>query len=145
MLTLQEALWQLARNKGRTLILVLASAMLAGCVAFYLGNIQANEETINQIAEDTPVVVRVANPTGDRDWRLNINAHRYNKLRSSPYLRDVNAAISLVGEYSEEAREKSPFANEKGRGSTDLRPYKGGDCELTALTSFDFLTMLVLV
>ena len=33
MLTLQETIWQLARNKGRTVILLLASAMLAGCVA----------------------------------------------------------------------------------------------------------------
>lgn len=51
MLALQETFWQLVRNKGRTVILVLASAMLAGCMAFYLSNIRANEEAIDRLAE----------------------------------------------------------------------------------------------
>ncbi len=50
MLTLQETLWQLARNKGRAVILLQASAVLAGCMAFYLNNIRTNEEAIDRLA-----------------------------------------------------------------------------------------------
>ena len=37
MLTIQETLWQLLRNKGRSLILVLASAMIVEFMAFLYG------------------------------------------------------------------------------------------------------------
>lgn len=109
MLTLSETIWQLMRNKGRTVILVLASAMLAGCVAFYLSNITANEEAIDRLAETIPVSVNVANPQGDRTYGLNINEHRYENFLSSPYLEDFHYHIYGEGAYSEEARQLEPF------------------------------------
>ncbi len=109
MLTLSETFWQLARNKGRTVILVLASAMLAGCVAFYLSNIRANEEAIDRLAETIPVKVQVTNLSGDRDYGLNINVYRYENFLSSPYLKDFHYDIYGEGAYSEEARQLDPF------------------------------------
>ncbi|WP_322172955.1 hypothetical protein [Acutalibacter caecimuris] len=109
MLTLQETLWQLVRNKGRTLILVMASAMLAGCVAFYVSNITANEEAIERLAASIPVTVNVANPSADRTYGLNINAFRQENFLSSPYLEDFHYVIYGEGAYSEENRELEPF------------------------------------
>lgn len=105
MLTLSETIWQLMRNKGRTVILVLASAMLAGCVAFYLSNIRANEEAVDRLAEEIPVVVSVTNSGGDRDSMLNINAYRHDNFLSSPYLKDFYARIYCEGAYSQEFRQ----------------------------------------
>ncbi len=126
MLTIQETFWQLARNKGRTVILLLASAMLAGCMAFYMSNIRANEEAVSRLAETIPVEVRVSNIRGDRDWGLNINAHRCGNLRESPYLKDFYATIYGEGAYSEEARRKEIFQK---------------DCNVMALSGLDCIWM----
>lgn len=125
MLTLQETLWQLARNKGRTVILVLASAMLAGCVAFYLGNIRANEEAIEALAESTAVTVSVSNSTGQNQSGLNISVLRYENFIHSPYLEDFRSNGVAVGAYAQEAREK-PIAS-------------GNDCSIVGVSHMDCL------
>lgn len=141
MLTIRETLWQLARFKGRTLILLLASAMLAGCVAFYLSNIQANVEAIDRLAETIPVTVRVSNSRGDREWGLNINAFRHDNFLSSPYLKNFKASIHVVGEYSEEARAQSPFAHEETKHNVGITPYQEGDCTLGAISRLECMWM----
>lgn len=125
MLTLQETFWQLVRNKGRTIILVLASAMLAGCMAFYLSNIAANEEAINRLAETVPVEVRVANSSGSQDWRININEFRAENFMSSPYLTDFAYTIDASGEYTPEAK------------ATDTTYILINECETLAINSLD--------
>ena len=137
MLTLQETIWQLARNKGRTLILLLASAMLAGCMAFYLSNIRANEEANDRMAQVMPVSVTATNTRGEKTDRLNINAHRYDGLMSSPYLKDFTCTIHAVGEFSEEARENSPFADPEAEERPGMAPYNGGDCTVRGLYSLE--------
>lgn len=126
MLTLQETIWQLARNKGRTLILVMASAMLAGCVAFYLGNIRANEEAIDRLSEETPVVVTVTDPGGDRDSMLDINAFRHDNFLTSPYLKDFYARIYCEGVYNPELRQSETAM---------------ADCSLGAVSSVENIWM----
>lgn len=126
MLTLQETFWQLVRNKGRTVILVLASAMLAGCMAFYLSNIAANEEAIDRLAETIPIEVRVANSQGDRTAGLNINAFRHDNFLTSPYLEDFYASIWAEGAYSEEARAREIFQK---------------DCNVPAISGLDCIWM----
>lgn len=137
MLTLQETIWQLARNKGRTLILLLASAMLAGCMAFYLSNIRANEEAIDRMAQVMPVSVTATNIRGEETDRLNINAHRYDGLMSSPYLKDFTCTIHAVGEFSQEARENSPFADPETEDRPGMAPYNGGDCAVRGIYSLE--------
>lgn len=125
MLTLQETFWQLVRNKGRTAILVLASAMLAGCMAFYLSNIAANEAAIDRLAETVPVEVRVANSSGSQDWRININEFRFENFTSSPYLTDFAYSIDASGEYTPEAK------------ATDTTYILINECETLAINSLD--------
>lgn len=114
MFTLQETAWQLFRNKGRTIILLLASAMLAGCMAFYLGNIRANEEALEQLAKSTPVQVDVTNSRGEFGSGINIEPLRCDNFISNPYLEDFRIAIYAQGAYGEEARAAEHFS--------------GGDC-----------------
>lgn len=125
MLTLSETIWQLVRNKGRTVILILASAMLAGCVAFYLSNIRANEEAIDALAKSTTVTVSVSNSTGLNQSGLNITTKRYENFINSPYLKDFRCNGIAVGAYSQEAREK-PIAS-------------GNDCSIVGVNHMDCL------
>lgn len=138
MLTLQETIWQLARNKGRTVILLLASAMLAGCVAFYLSNIRANEEAIERLAATIPVTVNVANPSGDRTYGLNINVFRHENFLSSPYLEDFHYDIYGEGAYSEENRALEPFQKDCNVNAvSDLGCLWMPDGEFTYLEGYD--------
>lgn len=113
MLTLRELWWQLSRNRGRTLILLLAAAMLAGCVAFYLGNIRANEEALDDLAKSVDVQVTVANSTGKNQSGLNIATLRQENFTNNPYLKDFRCNGVAVGAYSEKARQ-NPVESEAG-------------------------------
>ena len=139
MLTLQETLWQLARNKGRSLILLLASAMLAGCVAFYMSNITANEEAIERLAQTLPVEVRVTNPSASQDWRININEHRHGNLLSSPYLTGFTYSIDAAGEYTEEAKEAvdSLFNECETKAVNSLDCIRAPDSKFTYMDGYD--------
>ena len=125
MLTLQETIWQLARNKGRTVLLVLASALLAGCVAFYLGNIRANQEAIQALARNSSITVAVANSTGENESGLNIATLRQENFIQNPYLKDFRCNSVAVGAYAEKARQK-PIAS-------------GNDCSVVGVNSMECL------
>lgn len=107
MLTLRELYWQLTRNKGRTMILLLAAAMLAGCVAFYLGNIRANEEAMQSLAKSTDVQVIVANSTGENQAGLNIATVRHDNFINNPYLKDFRDNAVFIAAFTEESRQRS--------------------------------------
>lgn len=121
--TLQETAWQLTRNKGRTIILLLASAMLAGCMAFYLGNILANEEALERLADVSDVHAFVTNGSGSNSAGLNIASRRCDNFTSNPYLEDFLMGGTAAGAYSEEARTENPF--------------EGGDVNVIAINSLD--------
>lgn len=125
MLTLKEMCWQLTRNRGRSLILLLAAAMLAGCMAFYLGNIRANEEALNDLAKSMDVTVTVANSTGQNQSGLNIATLRYENFTNNPYLKDFRCNVVAVGAYSAEAKLK-PIAS-------------GNDCSISGFNSIECL------
>lgn len=107
--------------------------MLAGGVAFYLGNIRANEEAIDRLAETLPVEVRITNPGGDLEGMLNINEHRRDNFFSSTYLKDFKFSIYCAGEYSEEARKNSCFAKEKTKDTYGITP--SSDCVIGAMNT----------
>ncbi len=121
--TLQETVWQLTRNKGRTVILLLASAMLAGCMAFYLGNILANEEALEQLANMSDVHAFVTNGSGSNSTGLNIASQRCDNFTSNPFLENFLMGGIATGAYSEEARMEDPF--------------EGGDVNVIAINSLD--------
>ena len=123
MFTLRETAWQLLRNKGRTVILLLASAMLAGCMAFYLGNIRANEEAIDRLAQVTTVRVDVTNSTGEMSAGLNIATIQFDNFVASEYLEHFLYGARAAGAYSGKARREEPFT--------------GGDADIAAINSRD--------
>ena len=106
MLTFKETFWQLTRNKGRSLILLLAAAMLAGCVAFYLGNIRANEEAMADLAKSIDVQVVVANSTGENEAGLNIATVQHDNFLNNPYLKDFRDNAVYIAAFSEESRQR---------------------------------------
>lgn len=108
MFTLEETLWQLTRNRTRTIILLLATALLAGCMAFYLGNIRANQETFDYLASETKLGVDITSGNGMMSGGLNITPQSREKFMSSPYLEDFLYSSRAVGTYSPEARKREP-------------------------------------
>lgn len=123
MFTLRETKWQLFRNRGRTLILLLASAMLTGCMAFYLGNIQANEAALEQLAKTTTVEVEVTNSTGERSAGINIAPLRRDNFVQNPYLEHFLMSASASGAFGEDARRQDPFV--------------GGDANVVGINALD--------
>ena len=112
MFTLQETLWQLSRNRTRTIILLLATALLAGCIAFYLGNIRANQEAFERLAEVTEIEVDITSGNGAMAAGLNITPQSKEKFMSSPYLENFLYGSRAVGTYSPESRRKEPEGDE---------------------------------
>lgn len=66
MFLLTEIRYRLFRARGRTVLLLSAAALLAGSLALYLGNIQANRDALMSLADRVPVTVRVVSRSGSR-------------------------------------------------------------------------------
>lgn len=81
MFLLTEARYQFARNRGRSVLLILVSALLCGCVAVYMGNISSAQQALDQLEVNTPVILRVVNADGSASGRLDIFPHNADKLR----------------------------------------------------------------
>ncbi len=92
----KEAGYQLFRNRGRTVLLCCVSAVLCGCVAFYLGNIEANRKALDNLNESTPAVLHLTNMTMDSLDELNINTDRFDALERLG-LRSVTATSREKG------------------------------------------------
>lgn len=82
-------------------------------MAFYLGNIRANEEALDDLAKSVDVQVTVANSTGQNQSGLNIATLRQENFTNNPYLKDFRYNGVAVGAYGEEARQK-PVESEAG-------------------------------
>ena len=80
MFLLTEARYQFARNRGRSVLLILISALLCGCVAVYMGNISFTQQALDQLEVTTPVIMRVVNADGSASRRLDIFPHNADKL-----------------------------------------------------------------
>lgn len=128
MFTLREAIRSLTHNRGRSVLLLLCAALLCGCMAFYLGNIRANEEALERLAMTTPVKVWVASGNGERSSSLNIMEQHMEAFTENPYLTDFNVTALAAAALSEEARTQEPFA--------------GGDAKITAVNSMEPLQEL---
>ncbi|WP_322170524.1 ABC transporter permease [Acutalibacter caecimuris] len=68
-----EAGYQLFRNKGRSILLVCASLLLCGCIAFYLGNIDSSKRALAALSESTPAQARISNLNADEFDNLTIS------------------------------------------------------------------------
>lgn len=108
MFTLEETFLQLSRNRARTIILLLATSLLAGCMAFYLGNLRANQEAFERLSEVTEIEVDITCGSGAMNSGLNITPQSKEKFMSSPYLENFLYSSRAVGTFSLEARSKEP-------------------------------------
>lgn len=128
MFTLREAVRSLTHNRSRSVLLVLCAGFLCGCMALYLGNIQANEEALERLAMTTPVRVWVASGNGERSSPLNIMEQHVEAFTQNPYLTDFRVTALAAAALSEEARAQDPFA--------------GGDGKITAVSGMEILQEL---
>lgn len=128
MFTLREAIRSLSHNRSRSVLLLLCAALLCGCMAFYLGNIRANEEALERLAMTTPVKVWVASGNGERSSPLNIMERHMEAFTGNPYLTDFNVTALGAAALSQEARTQEPFT--------------GGDAKITAVNSIEILQEL---
>lgn len=105
---LTDMKYQLFQNKGRSILMILASLFLLGAMAFYLGGLQTNQTALLELGDKIPVKVQIVVEDGSRGDRLFISEEKYDEL-SSAGVRDVRATAGAVGALSEEARKQSPF------------------------------------
>ncbi len=125
MFTVRYQLW---RNKGRTLLLACAAALMAAALALYLGSIRQSEKALESLGENVPVNVRITTRDGTRSEGLAIVSKYYDVLQDAG-VRDVLATCSLAGAYGKEAREQNPFVGGDtiivGANCMAARPMKG--------------------
>lgn len=102
MFLIKDAGCQLFRSKGRSLLLAAVSALLCGCLAFYVGNIFSSQRALETINETTPAEVYISNREGDQIDNLNINYARHDILL--PWMREVFTTSQGSGAFLEENR-----------------------------------------
>ena len=120
--TFREALLQLTRNRGRSIIMVFVSLLLCGCIAFYLGNITSSEQALASINESTPAILNICNAFGETRENLTIPTVYVDLLTAGGGLRDMELTCQAGGAYSQEARD------------VDQRYFNGGDTELLGIS-----------
>lgn len=103
-----EIRYQLFRNKGKSVLIILASLFLLGSMAFYLGGMQRNETALRELGNKIPVKVVVVSPTGSNSTGLFIHVSRFDQL-SNAGVRDVRATTAAAGALSDEAKLQAPF------------------------------------
>lgn len=77
-----EAHYQIFRNKARSVLLLLISAVLCGCVFLYIGNIQTNRAMLAELGETAPVTVHISNAEGSVTDSLTIAPYRVELLEN---------------------------------------------------------------
>lgn len=80
MFTRIEVKYQLFRNKGRSALLVLAAALLCGCMMFYMANIDASQKALDALNESTPARIKLTNLLMDSFDRLRIRSGEHDLL-----------------------------------------------------------------
>lgn len=122
MFTLTEAGYRLFRNRSRSLLLALASLLLCGCIAFYVGNILSAQRALDKINETNPAMGYICCQDGSRIEGLTIAAYRVDLLEDWG-MGKVLAATQASGAFGEKARRQNP--------------YNGGDTAMLAVTCLE--------
>lgn len=115
MFFLTELKYQIFRNKGRSILLVLIAALLTSSMAFYLANIRSTEAALQSISDNIPVTVRVVTRNGSKRERLNLAAKGYDILENAG-VHDVRCTAAAAAAYSQESRSRDSFSG----GDTDI-------------------------
>ncbi len=98
MFVLTQARYQLFRHRGRTLLMLALSLLLAACVCLYIGNIAASQRMLDSLNEAAPAVVHVASHDASSTENLTISAQRLDALAQGG-VRDILATSQACGEW----------------------------------------------
>lgn len=121
-----EIKYQLVRNKNKSVLMVCVAALLAGCMAFYLGNIQSNRTALKNLAENVPVKVWVTGRNGANRSNISIDEAHFEALMNTG-VHDALYTSSAAGALEESARLSEPFLGGDTRvtGTNDIRAVPG--------------------
>ena len=126
MFILTELKYQLLRNKNRSVLTVVIAALLVGCMAFYIGNIQSNEAALHNLSESVPVKVWVVNRGGSSRVNLSIDKAHFDALMNAG-VHDSLYLSCAAGAFSESTRSEEMFlgGDTSITGANDIRAVAG--------------------
>ena len=107
MLMFVQVKYQL-RSRGRSVLVLCIAALLAACMAFYVGNIGVNKAALQSLSDSVPVTVRVTSRNGAKTAGLNIEAKPFDHLTEAG-VHDVRCTAVAAGAFSPEVRAQEMF------------------------------------
>lgn len=125
MLMFVQVKYQL-RSRGRSVLVLCIAALLAACMAFYVGNIGVNKAALQSLSDSVPVTVRITSRNGAKTAGLNIEAKPFDHLTEAG-VHDVRCTAVAAGAFSPEVRAQEMFL--------------GGDTIVRAGNSFEALEL----
>lgn len=118
------------RSRGRSVLILCIAALLAMCMAFYVGNIGASEAALQSLSDSVPVTVRITSRNGAKTAGLNIEAKPFDHLTEAG-VHDVRCTAVAAGAFSPEVRAQEMFLG----GDTTVRA--GNSLEALELSADD--------
>lgn len=115
------------RSRGRSVLILCIAALLAACMAFYVGNIGVNKAALQSLSDSVPVTVRITSRNGAKTAGLNIEAKPFDHLTEAG-VHDVRCTAVAAGAFSPEVRAQEMFL--------------GGDTIVRAGNSLEALELL---
>lgn len=96
------------RSRGRSVLVLCIAALLAACMAFYVGNIGVNKAALQSLSDSVPVTVRITSRNGAKTAGLNIEAKPFDHLTEAG-VHDVRCTAVADGAFSPEVRAQEMF------------------------------------
>lgn len=96
------------RSRGRSVLVLCITALLAACMAFYVGNIGVNKAALQSLSDSVPVTVRITSRNGAKTAGLNIEAKPFDHLTEAG-VHDVRCTAVAAGAFSPEVRAQEMF------------------------------------
>lgn len=96
------------RSRGRSVLVLCIAALLAACMAFYVGNIGVNKAALQSLSDSVPVTVRITSRNGAKTAGLNIEAKPFDHLKEGG-VHDVRCTAVAAGAFSPEVRAQEMF------------------------------------
>lgn len=107
MLMFVQVKYQL-RSRGRSVLVLCIAALLAACMAFYVGNIGVNKAALQSLSDSVPVTVRITSRNGAKTAGLNIEAKPFDHLTEAG-VHDVRCTAVAAGAFSPGVRAQEMF------------------------------------
>lgn len=96
------------RSCGRSVLVLCIAALLAACMAFYVGSIGVNKAALQSLSDSVPVTVRITSRNGAKTAGLNIEAKPFDHLTEAG-VHDVRCTAVAAGTFSPEVRAQEMF------------------------------------